>query len=255
MRQVLCSFSAATQRPAAFTFRVTRRTCSTSEPRRNLHSWGVSLETSSSVSSEELSDRGGCDVFSVPWDGTNPCHATCLSGWLDGRTECGWRRRDREEGWKTEMHSGSPGTVGIYMSAQETTGGGGKKKRIDGRSVPVGDLLVPPPLTRQGVAFVPLPAAGVGVVGDAAARPPHPPETSDTSQVTFTPTSCSRRRCCGEILVSVIIVSNSSQTGQNQVLPVRSPRHGGGTLTLQHQVITKIPSLNTLNCVAVATCS
>lgn len=52
---------------------------------------------------------------------------------------------------------------------------------MDGQSVPVGDLFVPPPLTRQGVAFIPLPAAGVGVVGDAAARPPHPPETTNTS--------------------------------------------------------------------------
>lgn len=55
------------------------------------------------------------------------------------------------------------------------------KGQTDGPNIPVGDLFVPPPLTRQGVAFIPLPAAGVGVVGDAAARPPHPPETTDTS--------------------------------------------------------------------------
>lgn len=43
-------------------------------------------------------------------------------------------------------------------------------------ATPVGDLLIPPLLSRQSVAFIPLAPAGVRMIWDATSRPPHPPE-------------------------------------------------------------------------------
>lgn len=74
------------------------------------------------------------------------------------------------------MCSGSCGTALLHLSPTYRVWFLDTRRTEAGADSPVRDLLVSPLLARQGVALVPLPAAGVRMVGDAAARPPHPPE-------------------------------------------------------------------------------
>lgn len=100
------------------------------------------------------------------------------------------KRVDEETEWVDvmqgyEMQSGSCGTELIYIRLSQVQTGreeeGGKQPwRGEDGWIPVGDLLIPPLLSRQGVAFIPLPAAGVRMIWDATARSPHPPEHNTT---------------------------------------------------------------------------
>lgn len=54
-----------------------------------------------------------------------------MSELLVGQTDRVWmeEERDGEEGWETEMYSGSPGAVGIYINTQFCSSGRRKYRR------------------------------------------------------------------------------------------------------------------------------